>query len=36
MSTIQTEINITDGMSTNFQYMNNAMNIVINSYEYLP
>lgn len=35
MATIQTAINITDGMSPAFRSMNNAMNIVINSFEHL-
>ncbi|WP_419962108.1 tape measure protein [Psychrobacillus sp. BM2] len=35
MATIRTSIQITDGMSSTFQSMNNAMNIVINSFESL-
>jgi tape measure domain-containing protein len=35
MATIRTSIQITDGMSRAFQSMNNAMNIVINSFESL-
>lgn len=35
MATIRTSIQITDGMSSAFQSMNNAMNIVINSFESL-
>ena len=35
MATIQTVINITDRMSPAFRSMNNAMNIVINSFEHL-
>ena len=35
MATIQTAINITDGMSPAFRSMNNAINIVINSFEHL-
>ncbi|MFR0018666.1 MAG: tape measure protein [Paraclostridium sp.] len=35
MATIQTAINITDGMTPAFRSMTNAMNIVINSFEHL-
>ncbi|MCK1999379.1 tape measure protein [Psychrobacillus psychrodurans] len=35
MATIRTSIQITDGMSRAFQSMNNAMNIVLNSFESL-
>lgn len=35
MATIQTAINITDGMTPAFRSINNAMNIVINSFESL-
>ncbi|SEM12712.1 tape measure domain-containing protein [Paenisporosarcina quisquiliarum] len=35
MATIRTSIQITDGMSKAFQSMNNAMNIVLNSFESL-
>lgn len=35
MATIQTAINITDGMSPAFRNMTNAMNIVISSFEHL-
>lgn len=35
MATIQTAVNITDGMTPAFRSMTNAMNIVINSFEHL-